>query len=87
MMRWMPLSVSTAPLISPTFRPKATSSKGFCISPRPNEPRSPPLAALLHSEYCLASWANFWGSSLSCCWMLAMLLRASSKVRVMGLFL
>ena len=33
---------TVGPLISFTFRAKLASSKGFCISLRPNGPRSPP---------------------------------------------
>lgn len=50
-----PLSVSTGSLICPTFNEKAISSNAFCISPLSNYPRSPPLAAELHSEYFNAS--------------------------------
>ncbi len=44
-MRWTPLSVSTMLLSSPTLRPKAASSNGFCIWPRWKKPRSPPARA------------------------------------------
>ena len=44
-----PESVSTASLISPTCKAKVASSKGFCICPGPNMPRSPPFLALLQS--------------------------------------
>merc|ERR1719507_2312067 len=47
-----PESVSTgASLISPTFKAKVASSKGFCICPLPNIPRSPPFLAELQSLY------------------------------------
>lgn len=45
-----PLSVSTAPLISPTLNAIVASSNGFCICPGPNSPRSPPRFALEQSE-------------------------------------
>ena len=63
-----PESVTTAWLSSPTCqkigsiklsfltcRPKVASSKGFCICPGPNIPRSPPFLALLQSLNSLAS--------------------------------
>lgn len=53
-----PLSVSTMPDISSTFRPNAASSNGFCIIPRLNFPKSPPFLYELQSEYFDASSAN-----------------------------
>nr|ACN29072.1 unknown [Zea mays]ACR36669.1 unknown [Zea mays] len=53
-----PLSVSTTSLISPTFRANAAFSKGFCILPLPNEPRSPPRLAELQSEFSAATSSN-----------------------------
>ena len=41
-MRWLPESVSTIPDICPTSSAKVASSNGFCMAPRPNDPRSPP---------------------------------------------
>lgn len=84
-MMWYPLSVETIPLISPTFKLKAASSKGFCISPRLKRPKSPPFWQLEHSEKLEASYLNNSGLALSWLrkdWMLAM---ASSLERVIGL--
>lgn len=50
-----PESVSTNSEIAPTFNAKVACSKGACIYPGPNSPRSPPLWAEPHSEYLLAS--------------------------------
>lgn len=49
-----PESVSVMSEISPTFKPKATSSNAFCICPRENGPKSPPRLAELQSEYFCA---------------------------------
>ena len=49
-MIWTPESVSTILLNSPTFKANAASSNGFCIAPRPNNPRSPPRLAELQSD-------------------------------------
>lgn len=44
-MMWSPESVSTTSDIWQTPSAKEASSNGFCICPRPNGPRSPPLRA------------------------------------------
>jgi len=49
-MRCTPLSVSTILLMVPTCNEKVASSNGFCIWPRPNQPRSPLLACEEQSE-------------------------------------
>jgi hypothetical protein len=49
-----PLSVSMIPLSSPTFKANAASSNGFCMAPRPKEPKSPPFLAELQSLSVLA---------------------------------
>ena len=54
----IPESVPTISLSPPTGRPKVASSKGFCICPRENSPRSPPFWAELQSLSELAIWAN-----------------------------
>ena len=53
-----PLSVSTAPLNSPTLNAIVASSNGFCICPGPNSPRSPPRFALEQSETLCANASN-----------------------------
>lgn len=50
-----PESVSMMSDNSPTFKAKAASSKGFCMEPLPNGPKSPPRLAELQSEYFCAS--------------------------------
>ena len=47
---WTPEAVSTISLISPTLKPKAQFSNGFCIMPREKNPRSPPFFALFVSH-------------------------------------
>lgn len=42
-MMWTPESVSINPEIVPTFKAKVACSKGACIYPGPNSPRSPPF--------------------------------------------
>ena len=61
-----PESVNTGSLSSPTLRAYVASSKGFCICPRPNGPRSPPRLADEQSEYCDAKSSNL-ASSLTTC--------------------
>ena len=61
-----PESVITASLSSPTLRAQVASSNGFCICPRPNGPKSPPLLADEQSENCEAKSSNF-ASSLTIC--------------------
>mmetsp|Transcript_16605 Transcript_16605/g.66997 ORF Transcript_16605/g.66997 Transcript_16605/m.66997 type:complete len:200 (-) Transcript_16605:1-600(-) len=53
-MMWSPESVSTMSEISPTAKAYVASSKGFCICPRPNSPRSPPFRKLPQSDRCVA---------------------------------
>ena len=78
-----PESVSTIPLISLTCRAKVASSKGFCICPGPNMPRSPPFLAELQSLYWLASSSKE-ASLLSICEMYPLSISiASSLVLVM----
>lgn len=43
---------------SPTFKANAASSKGFCIAPLPNGPKSPPRFAEEQSEYLEAKSAK-----------------------------
>ena len=57
-MMWSPDSVSMIPDISLIFSPNAASSKGFCIMPRLNLPRSPPFLYDEQSEYLVASSVN-----------------------------
>lgn len=57
-MIWIPLSVWTGEDNSPTLRANAACSKGFCIAPRLNGPKSPPRLAELQSLYFEASSAN-----------------------------
>merc|ERR1719189_1383374 len=78
-----PESVSTASLISPTWRAKVASSKGFCICPLPNMPKSPPFLAELQSLNLLARSSKV--ASLLTIWLLypARMPSASSLDRVM----
>jgi hypothetical protein len=82
MMRWTPLSVDITSLISPTFSPYVASSKGFCIIPTPNQPRSPLLAWEEQSECLLARAANCSGEPLISDWYPRRISIASSFVRV-----
>lgn len=54
-----PLSVEITSLIFPTSNPYAASSNGFCIWPRPNQPRSPSFSWEEQSECNFANSANF----------------------------
>jgi len=55
---FLPESLSTSPLISPTPSPKAASSKTLCICPLPKTPRSPPLRAEEQCDSAAASEAK-----------------------------
>lgn len=86
-MMWHPLSVSTSPLIYPTFRLKAASSNGFCISPFPKWPRSPPFWQLEHYEKLVAISLKASGLFFSWAKNLEMLSFAYCLDLVTGLFL
>ena len=78
-----PEAESTMPLISPTFRAKVASSKGFCISPGPKKPRSPPWAWEPQSLSCSATSEKESGAATTRALMPSRIFLASSLLRVM----
>ena len=78
-----PLSVQIGSLISPTLRENPASSNGFCIAPRPKEPKSPPFFAEEQSEYFEASSAKDASPLTICSLYESKRSNASSFVRVM----
>ena len=70
------------PLISPTWRSNATSSKAFCIWPGPKKPRSPPFWEEEHSLKENAAYANYDGSLTTVYLIYLIPSTASSFVRV-----
>jgi len=67
LMMCTPESVQTAALNSPTDRANDASSNGFCIWPRPNDPRSPPRFAELQSLNSAAMSSKLRSPATICC--------------------